>query len=127
MLAVNLVLLTTIPPFAIVSVPVPKLPMLSPPLESVDPTGARAGHRHRTRRAGGQSDGAAPAMSIVPPSWMVSVPVPNPPTTMPPAFDQLAPAPVTVTVPTPPGRSPTVPNELAKVPPFWIVSVPVPF
>src|ERR1700722_49525 len=55
------------------------------------------------------------------------MPVPRPPTTTLPAVDQLEPAPVTVTVPTPPGRLPTVPKESANVPPFWIVSVPVPF
>jgi len=35
--------------------------------------------------------------------------------------------PVTVTVPTPPGKLPIVPNSLVSVPPFWIVSIPVPF
>jgi hypothetical protein len=53
--------------------------------------------------------------------------VPKPPTTTPPALDQLEPDPVTVTVPTPPGRLPIVPKESANVPPFWIVSIPVPF
>ena len=53
--------------------------------------------------------------------------MPWPPTTTPPAFDQLEPAPVTVTVPSPPGKLPTVPKELANVPPVWIVSIPVPF
>ena len=53
--------------------------------------------------------------------------MPWPPTTTPPAFDQLEPAPVTVTVPSPPGRLPIVPKELANVPPVWIVSIPVPF
>ena len=52
MLAARAVILMTVPPFAIVSEPVPKLPILSPPLRSVVPTGARAGHRHRARRAG---------------------------------------------------------------------------
>ena len=51
--------------------------------------------------------------------------MPWPPTTMPPAFDQLEPGPVTVTVPTPPGRLPIVPKESANVPPLWIVSIPV--
>ena len=32
---------------------------IEPAAWSVDPTGARAGHRHRARRAGRQSDGAA--------------------------------------------------------------------
>jgi len=46
---------------------------------------------------------------------------------MVPAVDQLEAAPVTVTVPTPPGRLPIVPKESANVPPFWIVSIPVLF
>ena len=59
MLAAKAVLLLTVPPFVIVSEPVPKLPILSPPPGTVVPGGARAGHRHRTRRAGRQSDRAA--------------------------------------------------------------------
>jgi hypothetical protein len=59
MLAAKPVSLMTVPPFAIVSVPVPKLPMLSPPPGLLRPDGAHAGHRHRTSRAGRQSDGAA--------------------------------------------------------------------
>ena len=53
--------------------------------------------------------------------------MPWPPTTMSPAFDQLEPGPVTITVPTPPDRLPIVPKESANVPPVWIVSIPVPF
>src|SRR6476620_9796008 len=55
------------------------------------------------------------------------MPVPWPPTTTLPAVNQLEPAPVTNTVPSPPGRLPTVPKELFNVPPVWIVSIPVPF
>ena len=43
-----------------------------------------------------------------------------------PAFDQLEPAPVTVTVPRPPARLPMAPKLSAKAPPPWIVSIPVP-
>ena len=61
MLAVLGVSLMTVPPFAIVSVPVPKAPTLSPPLGPLIQAGAWAGHRHRAGRAGRQSDGAAAA------------------------------------------------------------------
>ena len=43
-----------------------------------------------------------------------------------PAFDQLEPAPVTVTVPRPPARLPMAPKLSANAPPPWIVSTPVP-
>ena len=126
MFAVKTVLLLTVPPFVIVSEPVPKLPILSPPLvpliqlepgpvtvtvpvePAVNPT-------------------EPPPLFTVPPSWIVSVPVPWPPTTMEPALDQLAPAPVTVTVPSPPGRLPIVPKEVFNVPLGWMTSIPVPF
>ena len=61
MLAVKAVLLLTVPPLAIVSVPKPELPMLRPPpglLFQVNPPG----HYHRTLRAGIQSDEPPPAL-----------------------------------------------------------------
>ena len=102
----------TLPPFAIMSVPVPKLPMLSPPL--------------------------GPLIQVEPGPVTVTVPIePADNPTEPPycslvfsraavlnrkgaralaadhdssTFVQLEPEPVTVTVPTPPGRLPTVPK-----------------
>ena len=56
---------------------------------------------------------------------MVSVPVPALPTVRVPLLCQLEPAPVTVTVPSPPAKLPTVPPETINVPPVWIVSDPV--
>src|SRR6478609_6229083 len=58
---------------------------------------------------------------------MLRVPRPEPPTTIPPALDQLVPAPVTVTVPNPPARLPIVPKESASVPPLSMVSIPIAF
>ena len=125
-LAVKLVILMTCPPFAITSMPVPKLPTLSPPLGPL--TQREPGSITVTVPVEPTDNPTEPPPPLtVPPLWMVSVPVPTPPTTMLPAFDQLEPAPVTVTEPSPPVRLPTVPNESAKVPPFWIASIPVPF
>ena len=67
-----------------------------------------------------------PPLVTVPPSRITRVPVPWPPTTTLPAFDQLEPAPDTVTVPTPLAKFPIAPNESANVPPDWIASIPVP-
>ena len=116
----------TFPPFAIVSVPVPKLPILSPPLGpliQLEPGPVTV----TVPVEPADCPTEPPPLFTVPPSWIVRVPVPRPPTTTLPAFDQLEPAPVTVTVPSPPGRLPTVPKESANVPPVWIVSIPVPF
>jgi hypothetical protein len=99
---------------------------VEPALWSVDPAGARAGHRHRAIRADSQSDGAAGTTHRAA-VLDCKVPVPWPPTTTELTFVQLEPAPVTVTVPSPPGRLPIVANPLTNVPPVWIVSIPVPF
>ena len=55
-LAAKAVSLMTAPPFVIVSVPVPKLPILSPPPGPMFKLEPAAGHRHRPGRAKGQSD-----------------------------------------------------------------------
>jgi hypothetical protein len=108
-------------------VPVPKLPILSPPpgllfqLEPgpvtvtvpVEPTD--------------NPTEPPPLLFTVPPFWMVSVPVPKPPTTMVPVFVHVEPAPDTVAVPREPGRSPTNPPKSVNVPPFWTTSIPIPF
>jgi len=62
----------------------------------------------------------------VPPVWMVSVPVPGPPTERSALFVQVEPAPVTATVPLEPLTLPIKPLVSVTVPPFWTVSVPVP-
>jgi hypothetical protein len=126
MLAVFKAILMTFPPFAIVREPVPKLPILSPPLGplvQLEPGPVTV----TVPVEPADNPTEPPPLFTVPPSWIVSVPVPWPPTTMEPAFDQLAPAPVTVTVPSPPGRLAIVPKEVFNVPPGWIVSIPVPF
>ena len=112
MLAVKAVLLMTVPPFAIVSVPVPKLPILSPPpgpLFQMEPGPVTVTVPFEP--AANPTE-PPPPLFTVPPSWMVSVPVPRPPTTTVPAFVQLEPAPVTVTVPSPPGRLPINPARI---------------
>ena len=115
MLAVKAVILMTLPPFAIVSVPVPKLPILSPPLGpliQLEPGPVTVTVPFEPA----DSPTEPPPLFTVPPSWIVSVPVPRPPTTTLPAFDQLEPAPVTVTVPSPPGKLPTVPRGIGSCP-----------
>ena len=64
----------------------------------------------------------------VPPSAIVSVPMPKAPsTTLAGLVFQLEPGPVTVTVPLEPTANPTEPPmALFTVPPLWMVSVPVP-
>ena len=128
MLAAKAVLLLTVPPFVIVSEPVPKLPILSPPgsqdcysklepgpvtvtapvePEQSDRAAAAAVHRaavldgKRARAQAADHEG-----SDVRP---------------------LEPAPDTVTVPCPPGKLPINPPISVNVPPFWITSIPVPF
>ena len=126
MLAVLGVSLMTVPPFAIVSVPVPKAPTLSPPLGpliQVEPGPVTV--TAPIEPTVNPTEAPAPLFTV-PWSLIIRVPVPSPPITTPPAFDQLEFNPVTVTVPTPPGKSPTVPKESANVPPCWIASIPVP-
>ena len=65
----------------------------------------------------------------MPPSAIVSVPVPSLPMFTPKLLLQVEPAPVTVTVPREPANSPMLALlgvSLMTVPPFAIVSVPVP-
>src|SRR5579863_2316753 len=125
MLAAVKVALRTVAPFAIVSVPVPKLPTLSPPLGPlVQLTPGPVNITVPVEPADNPME--PPPLFSVPPSWTVTVPVPWAPITTEPAVDQLEPAPVTVTVPCAPDRLPTVENEPANVPPAWIVSIPVP-
>ena len=117
----------TIPPFAIVSVPVPKLPILSPPpglLFQVEPGPVTV--TVPVEPTANPTE-PPPPLFTVPPFWMVSVPVPWPPTTTVPMFVHVEPAPDTVTVPCEPGKLPTNPPTSVNVPPFWIVSIPVPF
>ena len=120
------VILMTLPPFAIVSVPVPKLPILRPPLGpllQLEPGPVTV----TVPIEPADNPTEAPLLVTVPPSWIVRVPMPWPPTTRVELFCHLEPASVTVTVPCPPGRLPTVPMEkLVNVPPVWIVSIPVP-
>ena len=81
MLAVKAVLLMTIPPFVIVSMPVPKLPILSPPpglLFQVEPGPVTV--TVPVEPTDNPTE-PPPALFTVPPFWMVSVPVPKPPTT----------------------------------------------
>ena len=127
MLAAKAVLLMTIPPLAIVSVPVPKLPTLSPPpglLFQVEP-----GPITITVPVEPTANPTEPPPPLftVPPFWMVSVPLPKPPTTMVPVFVHVEPAPDTIAVPREPGKSPTNPPKSVNVPPFWTRSIPIPF
>ena len=129
MLAVKPVLLLTVPPFVIVSEPVPKLPILSPPgltglLFQVEPGPVTV--TVPVEPADNPTEPPPPLFTI-PPFWMVSVPAPRPPTTSVPTFVHLEPAPETVTVPCPPGKLPINPPISVNVPPFWITSIPVPF
>ncbi len=125
-LAMKAVLLLTVPPFAIVSEPLPKLPILSPPgltglLFQVEPGPVTV---TVPVESAAKPMEPPPPLLTVPPSWMVSVPVPRPPTTRVPTFVHV---PDTVTVPCEPGKLPINPPILVIVPPFWITSLPVPF
>ena len=59
MLVTRGVISMTLPPFVIYECACAKTADIEPVAWSVDPTRCRAGHRHRTRRAGRQTDGAA--------------------------------------------------------------------
>ena len=119
----------TLPPFAIVSVPVPKLPILSPPhvlLIQLEPGPVTVTVPFEPADCPTEPP---PVLFTVPPFWMVSVPVPRPPTTRP-LVVHVEPGSVTVTVPCEPGKLPTAPRPtrgIFTVPPLWIVSAPVPF
>ena len=127
MLAAKAVLLMTVPPFAIVSVPVPKLPILSPgPPGLLFQTEPGPVTVTAPFEPAAKSDGAAAATvhrAAVLDGQRAST---QAPTTMVPAFVHVEPAPDTVTVPSEPGKLPTNPPILATVPPFSMVSVPVP-
>ena len=129
MLADKAVISMTIPPFVIVSVPVPKLPILSPPPGPLFQAGARAGHSHRAGRAGRQSDGAAATAHASEPSAVL-----DGKRARAQAADHdgsgVRPAGAcagTVTVPRRPANCRSCPTESVNVPPFWIMSIPVPF
>ena len=109
----------TVPPSAIVSVPVPKLPKLSPrvllklefaPVTITVPVEPTLNPME-----------PPPALFTVPPFWMISVPVPKPPTTTFP-FVHVEPAPVTVTVPCEPGPLPMAPRPTRG--PMLMLTVP---
>src|SRR5579863_5801864 len=132
MLVTRGVMSMTLPPFAIVRAPAPKLPILNPPLGPL--THMEPGPVTVAVPVEPKANPIEPPVllallpsSAEPPFSIISVPAPRPPTTMASTFVQLEPAPVTVTAPTPPGRLPIVPNSSTSVPPFWIVSVPAPF
>ncbi len=83
----------TIPPFEIVSVPVPKLPILSPPpgpLFQMEPGPVTV---TAPVEPTDNPTEPPPPLFTVPPFWMVSTPVPKPPITTPPMFVHVAPAP----------------------------------
>src|SRR5262249_22050607 len=122
--------LLTVPPSAIVSVPVPLRPTAMFRLlgvKKVEPAPVAV-------TVPCEPDALPkvavwpPPLLTVPPSAIVSVPVPKPPTTVP-RLVQVEPAPVTVAVPCEPALLPTTPRPkmLLTVPPLWIVSAPVPF
>ena len=115
----------TLPPFVIASVPVPKLPILSPllgPLIHAEPGPVTVTVPVEPT----DSPTEPPPLFTVPPFWIVRVPMPWPPATMLPATDQLEPGSVTVTAPVEPGKLPIAAKELINVPPVRIVSIPVP-
>ena len=108
----------TIPPFAIVSVPVPKLPMLSPPpglLFQLEPGPVTV--TVPVEPTDNPMEPPPALLITVPPFRMVSVPVPIPPTTTSALF-HVEPAPDTVIVPCEPDKLPTFPATSVNVPPF---------
>ncbi len=116
MLAALGVSLMTVPPFAIVSVPVPKAPILSPPpglLFQVEPGPVTV---TVPVEPGDNPIEPPPPLFTVPPSSMVSVPAPKPPTTMVPVFVHVEPAPDTVAVPCEPGKCANKPTEIGHRP-----------
>ena len=126
MLAVKAVLLMTIPSFAIVSVPVPKLPIFSPPpglLFQVEPGPVTV--TVPVEPADNPTE-PPPLLFTVPPFWMASVPVPKAPIWMVSVLVHVEPAPDTVAVPCEPGKSPTNPPQSVNVPPFSTASAPIP-
>jgi hypothetical protein len=126
MLAAKAVLLMTIPPFAIVSEPVPKLSILSPPpglLFQTEPGPVTV--TVPVEPAINPTEPPPALLITVPPFAIVSVPVPMPPTTTSALF-HVEPAPDTITVPCEPDKLPTFPPKLVNVPPFWTTSIPIP-
>jgi hypothetical protein len=118
MLAAKAVSLMTAPPFAIVSVPIPKLPILSPPpglLFQMEPGPITVAV---PIEPGDSPIEPPPPLLTIPPSWMVSAPVPKAPTCRVSLFVHVEPEPDMVTVPFEPPRSPINPPESVNVPPL---------
>ena len=119
----------TMPLSAIVSVPLPELPMFSPEmLLQVEPAPVTVTVPSEPA-AWPMLAAKALLLMTVPPSAIVSVPEPKLPILSPPSGPsfQVEPGPVTITVPTESGDNPTEPPPiLFTVPPSWMVSVPVP-
>src|SRR3954454_16756033 len=105
-LAVSAVLLMTVPPFVIVSAPVPKLPILNPPpavMFKLEPAPVTVTVPDELVDNPTETP---PKLFTVPPLSTVSAPVPKPPTTRLPMFVHVEPAAETVTVPCEPGKLP---------------------
>ena len=111
MLAVLGVSLMTVPPFAIVSVPVPKAPTLSPPPGPLFQ--AEPGPVTVTAPVEPTDNPMEPPPPLftVPPSWMVSVPMPLPPTTTSAAFVHVEPTGHRHRALRRPANSPTAPRN----------------
>ena len=118
----------TTPPSAIVRVPVPRLPMLTPsrllqlepgPVTVTVPCEPNPLPMLATLEV---------RLTTLPPLSIVSAPVPKLPILSPPLgpLIQLEAWPVTVTVPFEPADNPTEPPVLLTAPPSWMASVPVP-
>src|SRR5262245_39501430 len=120
--------LLTVPPSAIVSVPVPLRPRTNTLPVQVEPAPVPVTVPCEPAET---PTVAWPPLITVPPLWIVSMPVPTWPTLLPMMFwvgvaVQVDPTPVTVTVPCEPAKRPTAVLPLLRVPPLWIVSMPVP-
>ena len=124
MLVGKALLLITAPPFAMVSAPAPKAPTLSPGLLfQMEPGPVTV--TVPVEPAANPIEPPPPPFTV-PPSWMLSVPAPKPPTTMVSVFVHVEFAPDTVAVPCEPGKLPINPPKSVSVPPFWTASVPTP-
>lgn len=114
----------TTPPFSITSMPVPKLPILSPPLGPLFQV--ESGPVTLTVPVDVPVNPIEPPAPLVtvPPFAIVSVPAPWPPTTRVPVFVHVEFGPVTVTEPCEPGALAIAPRTLVNVPQSWTISVP---
>src|SRR6516225_3778749 len=116
----------TVPPFWIVSVPVPELPIKKRPELIVQDEPAPVTVTVPVEPEPSPMVPPPPLLTL-PPFWIVSVPAPLSPTgRRPELVVQDDPAPVTVTVPVPPKFWPMKLPPVLTVPPFWIVSLPLP-